>query len=367
MYTILLNKRICKLGTNMSMWCPKCQNITYNKKKCDKCNHVIEDTSKSYDIPKPHKARILKPKSIQKKETLSYLSFLDELIDKVVEKLFIANNGTVKKNMQDSTKITYHDKKIRGDEYEKYIANHYRQLGCDVIEHGKEKGVKDGGIDLIARLGNEVILIQCKDWNENYSHKIDHKDIKVLRTDANDFLENNPIYKNCEIKLRYTLSGNFLHKSAEKYIEECKENISYEIIKPIYRKSEEIRPNYINKQSRKKKKTHGTYTEKIILGVISILLILFLFKPKYETEETNHSNTNKNMITLTDANQEKQFNSQIEYDRKLKISQEEQRRGIEKYNEENKKYIKYQNVSKVQIQKSEREKAKEMLLKQMKN
>ena len=226
----------------MSMWCPECNRVNYNKDKCDFCGHIMKNTSKSYDIPKP------KP---------------------------------IKKNFKKSTKKTYQDKKIRGDEYEEYIAEHYRNLGCDVIEHGKEKGVKDGGIDLIAKLGNEVILIQCKDWNENNSHKIDHKDIKVLRTDANDFLEKNPIYKNCEIKLRYTLSGNFLHRSAEKYMEECREDINCEVIKPTYRREELSRPNYTKKLSRKKKTIQGTYAEKIIIAIISILVILFIFRPKY--------------------------------------------------------------------------------------
>ena len=37
----------------MSMWCPKCNRVNYNKEKCDLCGHVMEDTSKSYTIPKP--------------------------------------------------------------------------------------------------------------------------------------------------------------------------------------------------------------------------------------------------------------------------------------------------------------------------
>jgi len=68
-------------------------------------------------------------------------------------------------------------------------------------------------------------------------------------------------------------------------MEECKEDISYEIIKPTYRREELSRPNYTKKLSKKKKTIQGTYTEKIIIGIIAILVILFIFKPKYETEE----------------------------------------------------------------------------------
>ena len=222
----------------MSMWCPKCQNVTYNKKICDKCNHVIEDNSKSYKVPKTNKVKILKPKDKQ-------------------------------------TNNSYQDKKNKGDEYEIYIAKHYRSLGYTVIEHGKEKGRKDGGIDLIAEKNDEVILIQCKDWNENNSHKIDHKDIKVLRIDANDFLEKNPKYQNYKIKLKYTLSGNFIHNSAKKHMEECKEDIDYEIIKPNYReeqtrknnyKKESFNSNYKNRTSNKQSFNTGYMKECEVCG-----------------------------------------------------------------------------------------------------
>lgn len=54
----------------MSMWCPKCQNITYNKNKCDKCDHVIEDTSKRYKVPKNKGIRIVNMKK-ENKETIT--------------------------------------------------------------------------------------------------------------------------------------------------------------------------------------------------------------------------------------------------------------------------------------------------------
>lgn len=44
---------------NMSMWCPKCNKINYNKSKCDFCGHKMEDTSKSYKVPKNKGARIV--------------------------------------------------------------------------------------------------------------------------------------------------------------------------------------------------------------------------------------------------------------------------------------------------------------------
>lgn len=221
----------------MSIWCRVCGKTTFNEKLCDHCGKIPiaqqKDESKNYSLPKSKKARIVYGKPKQK-------SISDDFLDNSPKKIF-----------KEKTK------KDRGDEYEAYIAKYYRRLGYFVIEHGKEKGLKDGGIDLIAEKDNKVILIQCKDWNENNSHKIDHKDIKVLRIDANDFLEKNTKYENYKIKLRYTLSGNFLHKSAERHMEECREDIDYEIIKPNYRE-EESKPDY-SKQAFKHKKIKTKY------------------------------------------------------------------------------------------------------------
>lgn len=310
----------------MSMWCPKCNRVKYNNNKCDFCGHVMEDRSEKYDTTKAKKTRILKSKPIQKKATLLLIDAFYEIVYKLISE----NKKQIKENVKESTKKTYQDKKIRGDEYEEYIAEHYKKLGCHVIEHGKEKGVKDGGIDLIAKLGNEVILIQCKDWNENNSHKIDHKDIKVLRTDANDFLEKNPIYKNCEIKLRYTLSGNFLHKSAEKHMEECKEDISYEIIKPTYRSEELSRSIYTKKPARRKRTKQNKNIEKIIFGIVFIVILLVLNTTK-KTKEIETYNTHKNIILTTESNnvvkqKEKRKLSQIIKDIKYKIKRLKERK-----------------------------------------
>jgi len=178
---------------------------------------------------------------------------------------------------------TYRDNKFRGDSYEAFIAQHYRDLGCRVIENGKEQGLKDGGIDIIAKMGNELYLIQCKDWNVNHSYKITHKDIKVLLTDANDFLAENPDLKSYDIKLRYTLSGDFLHSSAKKYIEECNGDVSYEIIEPPYRKKREAAEEEVEKTSLKKRKKTGI---KIVIGFVATLAMLALFILKYDNPDS---------------------------------------------------------------------------------
>jgi len=132
------------------------------------------------------------------------------------------------------TKTTYKEKIEKGKAYEEYIANHYREKGYHVEEYGKRMGRKDHGIDLIAKKGKEIILIQCKNWKEKGKWKINHEKIKAFQTDARTFVEENPIFRSYQLTARYILSGDFMHPSAIKHIETMQKNgksIDYEIIR----------------------------------------------------------------------------------------------------------------------------------------
>lgn len=131
-------------------------------------------------------------------------------------------------------KTTYQEKIKKGAEYEEFISNIYRNKGYTVWEHGKEKGYKDLGIDIVAKKDKELILIQCKNWNENHRYKIRTKDIKALRTDGRDFIHKNKMFIGYDLKLIFTLSGEFIDNGAKRYIEEIKKDgkkVDYEIIK----------------------------------------------------------------------------------------------------------------------------------------
>lgn len=127
-------------------------------------------------------------------------------------------------------KISYKEKIEKGKEYEEFIAKHYEELGFYVWEHGKEKGCEDNGIDLIAKKGEEIIFIQCKNWSQSSRYKISHKELKSTRQDVMDYMEKNPIFKNYNQRIIYILSNDVLHKSAYHYLEEYKEYIECEII-----------------------------------------------------------------------------------------------------------------------------------------
>lgn len=193
--------------------------------------------------------------------------------------------------------------KEKGDRYEAYIAGIYRKRKYRVIENGKEKGRLDGGIDLIAIKDNIVIFIQCKDWNENNSHKITHENIKILRINVQDFIERNLIYKNYKIELKYTLSGNFIHKSAEKYMQECKEKISHEIIKPLYN---EYKNNSNTKEKPRYKKKKENNIGKLIIAIVIIVIIVIILNILAATKKReNPQNINPQKITIKDRIKQK--------------------------------------------------------------
>jgi len=162
---------------------------------------------------------------------MKYVLWEDDILenDELLKKL-----KKVRPKKHTSTKTTYKEKTDKGQEYEEYVAKVYRSRGYHVSEYGKQQGVLDHGIDLIAKKQKEIVLIQCKNWNENGKWKIKHKDIKAFQTDARTFVEDKPLLRSCLLTARYTISGDFIHQSAIKHIEEMKKlgkRVDYEIVK----------------------------------------------------------------------------------------------------------------------------------------
>lgn len=115
--------------------------------------------------------------------------------------------------------------KEKGEKYEAYIAEYYRSLGYEVIEHGKIMGRKDGGIDLIAKKESEIILIQCKNWG---SRAIKHSHIKEFLYNAKTFIEENNL--NDEIEYLFVASNDTFDKSAKGFIYHTKEKVNFKVI-----------------------------------------------------------------------------------------------------------------------------------------
>lgn len=117
------------------------------------------------------------------------------------------------------------ENKVKGNAYEEQVADYYRSKGYDVIEHGKLKGRKDGGIDLIASNSNKTLLIQCKNWT---TRKITHAHLKEFLYNAKTFIENNNLTGN--INYMYIVSNQILDKSAKGFLYNANENIDFKVI-----------------------------------------------------------------------------------------------------------------------------------------
>jgi Holliday junction resolvase len=146
----------------------------------------------------------------------------------------ILENKQLLETINTYTPMNDNEKIEKGKEYEEYVAKVYRSRGYNVSEYGKDMGVKDKGIDLIAKKDKHIVLLQCKNWNENGKWKITHKEIKTFQTEARNFVEDAKIFQKYLLDARYAISGDFIHNSAIKHIEEMKnkgKRIDYEIIK----------------------------------------------------------------------------------------------------------------------------------------
>ena len=115
----------------------------------------------------------------------------------------------------------------KGSNYELFVADHYRSKGYDVLEHGKEYGKLDKGIDLIAKKDNEIIIIQCKNWRAGGKFSIDHAMVKEFIGNVATFLDKNSIYADYIVKKIYAISEPILDRSAIEFIMANKKTIRY--------------------------------------------------------------------------------------------------------------------------------------------
>ena len=97
----------------------------------------------------------------------------------------------------------YKRNKQKGDEYEFFVANLYKDDGYKIYMNGYNKGFKDEGIDIIAHKGNEALLIQCKNWKNPPKQR----DLKVFIADCDLYIQKNQKYlKNKKIRKIFATS-----------------------------------------------------------------------------------------------------------------------------------------------------------------
>lgn len=94
-----------------------------------------------------------------------------------------------------------HSKEYIGKMYERYIGYLYEQEGYDVEYRGIEMGVKDGGIDLVCRKQNIILLVQCKNWSQ---HKEIHENCICQLFGASHFYDNYYLCKSTPVFISST-------------------------------------------------------------------------------------------------------------------------------------------------------------------
>ena len=107
------------------------------------------------------------------------------------------------------------------------VSKYYKEQGYTVWEYAKDRNNTQKEIHLIVKKHQEIILVQCK----NDDLDITKEKISKFEEQSNHFLEKNNIFKNYNLKLRYTMSGLFLDESAYQYIKDSKHKIDYTIVK----------------------------------------------------------------------------------------------------------------------------------------
>jgi len=149
-------------------------------------------------------------------------------------KILISNIEKVKQENKSKIAKTYKEKKDKGDSYEDYIAEYFRNLGHTVWEHGKEKGVNDGGLDLFIKDGRTIYFVQCKNWD---SWKINLDKVQAIQTKMRNILIQKPqwakLMKDYEKKIMYVAPKDCLTKGAYKYIQDNKHILEFKKIEIV--------------------------------------------------------------------------------------------------------------------------------------
>ena len=99
----------------------------------------------------------------------------------------------------------------QGKEFEYYVSDYFKKQGYEVINNF-EKEREDEGIDIIAKKGEELLLIQCKNWEVPV---ISHKEIKEFLGNCYLFLYKHKEYRKFKrVRRLYITSQSNLDKSA---------------------------------------------------------------------------------------------------------------------------------------------------------
>ncbi|PSM52787.1 hypothetical protein CRN67_03000 [Campylobacter blaseri] len=136
---------------------------------------------------------------------------------------YLRNKGEVSSRIKPKNKYDW--KKAKGNKYEFYIAQFYKNEGYKVYMKGYNEGYQDEGIDLIAYKGKkEMILIQCKNWESGATLS----SIKKFVYDCRNYeMKNYKMIRNKQIKKIYCISNEIEIQEINNYIASIKNEIEF--------------------------------------------------------------------------------------------------------------------------------------------
>lgn len=117
--------------------------------------------------------------------------------------------------------IENHNRKQKyGNDYEEFISNKYKDVGYKVELRGIKESFNDGGLDIIARKDNSIVLVQCKNWSMSNNYKINQKDLRAFVGDCFLYLKEMNL-EGIKISYHFIVShDNILTKSAEIFLKQ---------------------------------------------------------------------------------------------------------------------------------------------------
>lgn len=181
-----------------------------------KINSEIEKKIKS-EIEKKELEKEEKPKALEK-ERNAWKKMQEKKSDETTKE---DKKIAFEENRRKRAREYHKNIQKKGREYELFVANHFRNLGFKIKEHGLIHGREDSGIDVIAMKDKEITLIQCKNWKEDSKYKITHEKIKAFIGDTEEFLnKNKDKAEGYAIKRLYVTSNDVLDSSARYFLKD---------------------------------------------------------------------------------------------------------------------------------------------------
>jgi len=147
---------------------------------------------------------------------------------KKIKSKFSNIKAHLKKNSELSTFDNFLNTREDSSVYKRFVAQEYQKQKYTVWEYSKDKNFSNQNqISLVLKKKDIIILVQCR--NDNINIRLDN--IYDFKVEVEQFLQQNRIFENYIVKLRYTMNSLLLEEDSYEYIKKNPHEIDYDIIK----------------------------------------------------------------------------------------------------------------------------------------